>query len=532
VNFNLTATVAIGTLGAVNNTASVAAPANVLDWAPGNNSASDVTTVNNAPVAQAQSVSLDENTSANGNLTATDAENDTLTYSKVGNPVHGTVSVNANGGFTYTPTQNYSGSDSFTFKANDGKVDSTPATVSVTVRPVNHAPVARAESFATYEDVAISATLSATDPDAGDALTFSKVSDPTHGTAAVDPNGDFRYTPQAHFFGLDYFTFKACDNYTPSACSSDTTITISVTHVNHAPTTANQTVSVAEDGTKTGTLVANDIDSSDTLTFIKVTDPSHGSASVDSATGAFTYTPTPLYHGTDSFTFKANDGHLDSNVATVTFAIDHSNHTPVAEAQSITANNVTPKSGQLIATDVDAGDLLTFTLGANPAHGAVTVHTDGSFIYTADANYLGSDHFTFTACDSSGAANACSAPVSVTITVVRGNHAPVVVGDEYWGEMNSSLSVFAPAGLLANDSDADGDPVTAVLVQGPAEGTLTFNADGSFTYEPLHDATGTVTFTYQVSDGTALSNIATVKINIASVPVPGNVHLYLPLITQ
>src|SRR5262249_39476663 len=113
-----------------------------------------VTSVNDAPLAQDDSVSTDEDTVIAGQTVATDLDNSQaqLTYSVVSQGAHGTVSMNTNGSYTYTPNADYNGNDSFTYKANDGSVDSNTATVNITVNSVNDAPVAGDDSYSTSED--------------------------------------------------------------------------------------------------------------------------------------------------------------------------------------------------------------------------------------------------------------------------------------------------------------------------------------------------------------------------------------------
>ena len=107
-----------------------------------------MTAVNDAPVANSASISTAEDTPKSGTVTATDVDGDTLTYTVVSGPAHGTLTTfnGSTGAFTYTPAGDYNGPDSFTFQANDGTVDSNIATVTITVTPVNDAPVANAAS--------------------------------------------------------------------------------------------------------------------------------------------------------------------------------------------------------------------------------------------------------------------------------------------------------------------------------------------------------------------------------------------------
>ncbi len=284
----------------------------------GGNPTSKVVDVNDSPIAAAATVTTDEDTVATGTLTGADVDGNTLTFAKVADPSHGTVSINATtGAFTYTPVANYNGRDSFTFKVNDGTVDSAVATVSITVAAVNDAPVAGASTITTDEDTAKSGTLTGTDVD-GNTLTFAKVADPSHGTVSINAStGAYTYTPVGNYNGSDSFTFKVNDGTVDSAVA---TVSITVAAVNDAPVGTMATIATDEDTAATGTLSGTDIDGN-TLTFAKVADPSHGTVSINATTGAYTYTPAGNYNGSDSFTFKVNDGTVDSAVATVSINV-------------------------------------------------------------------------------------------------------------------------------------------------------------------------------------------------------------------
>src|SRR5262249_11914186 len=145
----------------------------------------------------------------------TDVEGDALSAVLVSGPAHGTLALNADGSFTYTPAANYNGADSFTYKANDGALDSNVATVAITVNAVNDAPVAANDSYDTDADTAPlldALGIFGNDADVeGDALTAVLVSGPTHGTLALNANGSFTYTPAANYNGTDSFTYKAND---------------------------------------------------------------------------------------------------------------------------------------------------------------------------------------------------------------------------------------------------------------------------------------------------------------------------------
>ena len=199
---------------------------------------------NVAPVATVDSYSTNEDEAliigATGVLlNDTDADGDPLTAVVVSGVQHGTLALNSmNGSFSYTPNANYNGADSFTYKANDGPADSNVATVSLTVTPVNDAPVASNDGYATNEDTVLTVDAAAgvlindTDAD-NDPLTAALVSGVQHGMLALNANGSFSYTPDANYNGPDSFTYKAFDG---SANSDVTTVSITVDPVNDVAT--------------------------------------------------------------------------------------------------------------------------------------------------------------------------------------------------------------------------------------------------------------------------------------------------------
>jgi VCBS repeat-containing protein len=280
---------------------------------------------------------------------------------------------------------------------------------------------------------------------------------------------------------------------------------------NTAPVATIDSYSTNEDTVLTVNVAAgvllNDTDAdTDPLTAVLVSGAQHGTLALN-ADGSFSYTPTANYNGPDSFTYKANDGQADSNVVTATLAVNPVNDAPVASNDSYAMMEDTTLTASLLANDSDVdGDALTVSLVSGPAHGSITFNSDSSFTYTPLADYNGADSFTYKAND--GQADSNVATVSLTVTLV--NDAPVAINDSYAMTGHTVLT----AGVLANDSDVDGDPLYAALVSGPAHGKLTFNSDGSFVYKPLGHYNGPDSFTYKAFDGSASSDVTTVSITV------------------
>ncbi|MDO0978185.1 beta strand repeat-containing protein, partial [Mycolicibacterium frederiksbergense] len=476
-----------------------------------------VSPVNDTPVAADDTVSTDEDTTLTGNVLSNDTDNDgdTLTATLVDGPTNGTLTLNPDGSFTYTPTANYNGADSFTYTSSDGTATSSTATVTITVNAVNDTPVTAADSFTTDEDTALTGNVLANDSDVdGNTLTATLVDGPTNGTLTLNPDGSFTYTPDANFNGADSFTYTAGDG---TATSSVSTVSITVDPVNDTPVAMGDTFTTDEDTVLNGNVLTNDSDTDgDTLTATLVTGPTNGTLTLN-PDGSFTYTPDADYNGPDSFTYTAGDGNTTGSVATVSITVNAVNDTPAGVGDTVSTDEDTTLTGNVLTNDSDVdGDTLTATLVTGPTNGTLTLNPDGSFTYTPAANYNGTDSFTYTAND--GTTTSSVATVSITIAAV--NDAPVTANDTFTTDEDTVLT----GNVLTNDSDVDGNTLTATLVDGPTNGTLTLNPDGSFTYTPATNYNGLDSFTYTASDGTVTSSVATVSITVSSVnDVPATV---------
>src|SRR5213075_122034 len=502
-----------------------------------------VTPVNDPPVAVNDSYTTAEDTTLNVALPGvlandSDVDVDPLTSILVTGPAHGVLTLNTNGSFTYTPSLNYNGPDSFTYKANDGQADSpTNAIVSITVTPFNDPPgtsgvIVADDSYTTPEDTTLTVVapgVLANDGDVdGDPLTSILVTGPAHGVLTLNTNGSFTYTPVLNYNGPDSFTYKANDGQADSPTNA--VVSITVTPVNDAPLAVNDSYTTAEDTTLNVALpgvLANDSDvDGDALTAAIVSQPTHGVLTLNT-NGSFTYTPSLNYNGPDSFTYKANDGQADSPTnAIVSITVTPVNDPPGTSGVIVADDSyTTPEDTTLtvvapgvLANDGDVdGDPLTSILVTGPAHGVLTLNTNGSFTYTPVLNYNGPDSFTYKANDGQ-ADSPTNAIVSITVTPV--NDAPVAVNDSYTTAEDTTLNVALP-GVLANDSDLDVDPLTSILVTGPAHGVLTLNTNGSFTYTPSLNYSGPDSFTYKANDGQADSPTnAIVSITVTPVNDP------------
>jgi hypothetical protein len=399
-------------------------------------------------------------------------------------------------------------------------------------------PVTLADAYTTPEDttlvVAVADGVLANDPCTTDAVnppcTTAVVvpgSGPTHG--ALQPpfnaNGSFTYVPNANFNGTDSFSYTAGNGLANSAA---TTVTITVTPLNDAPVANNDGPYevLANATTLIPHLVANDTDvDGDAL----VVTPVAGGATTQGGSwvasgadpGTAVYTAPAGFEGSDSFGYFANDGLLDSLLpATVTVNVSLNPPPTALDDTAAMAEDSGSVSVAVLANDSDpAGDPISVTSFTQSAAG--TVVRDGVdpnvLVFTPNLNFNGVATFTYTITDvpqTTGAPKSATATVRVTVTPV--NDAPVAVNNTFTVVDDATNSVAAP-GVLGNDSDVDGDPLTAVIEVLPGDTAVTLNANGGFTVASGTAFVGTAIFHYRARDPSgALSNVATVTVSLTN----------------
>ena len=373
-----------------------------------------VTSVNDAPVASADSAALDEDGSATVDVVANDVDldDDLLTVTAVTQPAHGLASIADGHHVTYTPAPDFHGADAVSYTVSDGNGGTATASLALTVASVNDAPVAANDAGSLDEDTAATIDVVANDTDVdGDALTITSVTQPANGTAAVSGAHQVQYTPAANYHGADSFTYEISDGAGGTATA---TLALTVISVNDAPVAVADAASLAEDTAATIDVVANDTDGDgDALTLASVTQPANGTATI-SAAHQVLYTPAANYHGGDSFSYTISDGAGGTASATATLTVTSVNDAPVAAALAASTFDDTPVVTTLSASDVD-GDALSFAIVAGPAHGTLGAITGTRVTYTPAPGYVGADSFSYAASD--GAVS--SAPATASLTVVQ-----------------------------------------------------------------------------------------------------------------
>ncbi|MFP4393953.1 MAG: Ig-like domain-containing protein [Anaerolineales bacterium] len=479
-----------------------------------------VTGRNDAPVAQDDLATTDEDQLVVIYVLANDVdpELEPLAISAITAPAHG-MAINNVSSMVYIPHPDFNGEDAFIYTVRDihGAMDT--ARVTVTVMPVNDDPVAQDDTAATDEDTPIAIDVLANDNDVdGDPLHIATVIQPAHG-AVIHSSDLLTYTPNANFYGQDTFIYTVEDD---DGASDMAMVVVTVLPVNDAPHAVMDTYSLDEGAALTVTadagVLANDTDvEGDPLTATLISNVAHGVLDLQ-PDGSFTYTHNGSETTRDVFTYQATDGMDDSAVTTVTLHITPVNDAPVAAPDAYSVDEgqalVVAAADGVLRNDSDAeDDVLTAMLVDDVARGALALQADGSFTYTHDGSETTRDTFTYRASDGAALSNL----VTVTLTIGPINDPPTVVSDRYYVAEGDTLTTDAATGVLANDSDPEGDLMTATLVSDVAHGALDLQSDGGFTY--THDGSETTRdhFTYQATDGRANSPVVTVTLAITPV---------------
>ncbi len=474
---------------------------------------------NEAPAAaddgypMAEDTTLDE--AAPGVLGNDDpVDGDSLTASLVSGPSNAaSFTLNTDGSFSYSPTANYNGPDSFVYRASDGNGGSDTATVNLTVDPVNDAPYADAgaDQTVTAGDTAQLDGSGSGDID-GDSYSYSwNLSTPSGSSATLD-NPSAESPSFVTDVEGDYVATLTVDD--GNATDQDS-VTVTASQPNLPPVAVGDSYSTPEDATLSvstalGVLGNDDPVDGDSLTASLVSGPSNAASFTLNTDGSFSYSPTANYNGPDSFVYRASDGNGGSDTATVNLTVDPVNDAPYADAgadQTVTAGDTAQLDGSG-SGDID-GDSYSYSWNlSTPSGSSATLDNPSaespSFVTDVEGDYVA----TLTVDDG----NATDQD-SVTVTAVRPNQAPKANNDFYSVDEDAALSMSAP-GILDNDDPMDGDPLTAVLNSGPSHASsFSLNPDGSFDYVPAPDFSGSDNFTYYADDGLA-TDLALVNIGV------------------
>ncbi|ENU6118117.1 tandem-95 repeat protein [Vibrio parahaemolyticus] len=429
-------------------------------------------------------------------------------------PANGTVSVNPDGSVTYTPNDNYHGTDSFTYIVTSGGV-SESTTVSVDVTPVNDAPVAKDDIATTQEDTAVTIDVLPNDSDVdGDKLSIESASVPKEQGTVEVVNGKLVFTPAENFNGDAEITYTVTDG----ELTDEAKVTVTVNPVNDAPTIKVDAVeSITEDAVSTDTVVA-------TLT-VRDTDTPEDQLTVsleNNSNGYFVLVGNEVKL-TQAGVDAVNNDELNLKDLTISASVSDGVNPTANDSDSLIVNRVNdaPTVENAIADQVLSEDFDAFTIDLNEVfkdsdsslefsvsgNNSIQISiVNGVATITPTADWNGKETITFTAKDPSG--ESVSQTVDFTVASVADIEADKTTVVE---DTPTIIKV------LGNDTFEGNDKVVSLDTNnGPANGTVSVNPDGSVTYTPNDNYHGTDSFTYIVTSG-GVSESTTVSVDVTPV---------------
>jgi subtilisin family serine protease len=421
-----------------------------------------------------------------------DADGDPLSIVSLSAPTDGVASLSENK-IIYQPKPGFSGTNTFLYAISDGKSPPQQAKITVLVRPLNNAPVARGQSVVMNRNTTRDITYLADDLE-GDPLTFRIIRAPAHGELFSFPTIG-SYSPYKGYSGADSFTYKASDGQLESA---EATVDITILSTNNPPTANPLTLMTRVNQAVSLTLSATDLDD-DPVTFRILTQPAHGI--LQGADSNYIYTPNLNYIGKDDFTYAITDG-MDETIGKVSLEATDKNTAPGANVKFVKTTPNTLTTIVLTGSDAESNPL-NFALTSLPRHGILT--GDAPYLsYLPETNYIGPDRLRFTVSDG----EFTSDPAPVTIAIAPKNTLPTATNQTV------SIPPGGPGFIQLAARDADGDPLEVVILKGPRNGRL-FGSGTFFTYLP-NIASGFDVFTYKPWDGRNFGAEAQVRIEQSS----------------
>ena len=481
----------------------------------------NVTAVNDAPNTTNSAIILNEGESFNGSFTFDDSDSSALTSSVTAKPNNGTVTLStiSPSSFTYTHDGSETTTDKFTFNVSDGALSSS-AVVTVSVSPVNDVPTANADTYYIASggiDVTTPGTgllSNDVDPENND-MTATLVSDGTSGSATINADGTFQYTPSTTngtAFNSDTFTYSASDGTGSSVAA---TVTVTLKTLIPKP----DTYTLTEGGTlqvepALGVLL-NDIDSNNfSLDSVSVvTQPKYGTLSLNTSDGSFSYVHNGTENLRDLFEYKVTNSNGDESEKTfVNLFADNVNDAPTSTGTLMSLNEGAEKTFNLAYTDSDTPlSGITFVKVTEPANGTLSnVDALGNLTYFHNGGETTTDTFTYTVSD--GEFTTSTATVSITVTAV--NDLPTASNLNVTVAEGGTSSAIAVAGT---DVETNDNNLTFKLETAPSNGTVAISSAGVWTYTHKGTETSSDSFTYSANDGTAKGPAATVSITVTSV---------------
>ncbi|KGR35589.1 RTX toxin [Vibrio campbellii] len=461
-----------------------------------------VNPINDAPVANDDNVVTDEDTPVTIDVLPndTDVDGDTLTIVNASVPAdQGTVEI-VDGKLIFTPAENFNGEATISYTVSDGELEDS-AEASVTVNPINDAPVANDDSAVTDEDTPVTIDVLTNDTDVdGDTLTIVNASVPADQGAVEIVDGKLVFTPAENFNGEATISYTVSDG----ELEDEAQVSVTVNPINDAPVANNDSAATDEDTPVTINVLPNDTDvDGDKLTIVNASVPAD-QGTVEIVDGKLVFTPADNFNGEATISYTVSDGELEDD-AQVTVTVNPINDAPVANDDNAVTDEDTPVTIDVLPNDTDVdGDTLSIVNASVPADQGTVEIVDGKLVFTPADDFNGEATISYTVSDGE---LEDSAEVSVTVNPV--NDAPVANDDSAVTDEDTPVTID----VLTNDTDVDGDTLTIVNASVPADQGAVEIVDGKLVFTPAENFNGEATISYTVSDG-ALEDSAEVSVTV------------------
>jgi hypothetical protein len=497
-------------------------------------------TQNNAPLANNDVGQTIAGVTLLGNVIVNDFDRDagqTLTVSavngvgaSVGNPIAitgGTLTLTANGTYSFVPAAGFVGSTSFTYTItdNNGPPLTSIATVNLTVYPdhdaLNNPPFAQDDAGFVFQNTTLTPTsLSKNvlsndfDPEGTNPMpgTVSLVSGVSNGSLTLNANGSYTYTPTVGYTGPDQFIYRVCDAGSPALCDIATVYLTVQAIAPIPPVSRNDIANTLKNTAVVGPILKNDTDAYGlklAVNPVPTVAPANGVA-VFNADGTYTYTPTTGYVGKDSFTYEVcNSAGLCNNAVVSLNVVDPTttvNVAPVVQNDGAETIQNNPVSGNVLANDFDynSGDTFTVTQIIDPTftsgspialtNGSLIMNSNGTYTFTPTPGFAGIQTFPYQTCDNASTPACATATVSITVYPTGTPSVPFAQNDAYV----TDVGVAKTANVFGNDSNL-GTVTSVTVTEQPAHGTLVGpTTSGDYTYTPNAGYSGPDYFVYNV----------------------------------
>ncbi len=481
-----------------------------------------VNNINDAPVAQDDAATTDEDVAVTIDVLANDSDvdGDSLTVSAVGQAAHGSVVVDASNRLVYTPQTNWNGTDSFTYTVSDGNGGSDQATVQVTVNAVNDAPVVSDIPDQTIDEGQSFTTINlddyVSDVDNADAELTWTYSGNSELLISIDNNHVATISvPDSNWYGSETITFTATD---PGGLSDGDAAQFTVNNVNDPPVVSDIPGQTIDEGGSFTQINLNDyvqdVDNSDSEISWVVHGNQYLEVNIDANNVATITTPDADWYGTDTLIFVASDPEGLQDSTQSVFTVNPVNDAPVV---SDIPGQTVQEGEQFVeilldnyVSDVDNADAeINWTYSGNSELQVNITSDHKAQIIIPSADWNGSEIITFTATDPGGLSDSDTA----RFEVLPVNDPPVAVDDSAVVDEDQSVTIQ----VLKNDSDKENDVLTVIKVFTPAHGSATLKGDSLILYQPQSNFNGNDRFDYVVSDGNGGQDTATVFVTINAV---------------